>query len=58
MFGLLKFTGSTTLSSVNPLSTFLLEFISMNNQYCKVRPETVNVNSAEHVFYPFSIKKK
>ena len=32
MFGLLKFTGSTTLSSVNPLSTVLLEFISMNNQ--------------------------
>ena len=28
----------------------------MNNQECKVRPETVNVNSDEPVFYPFSIK--
>ena len=28
----------------------------MNNQVCKVRPEIVNVNSNEPVFYPFSIK--
>ena len=28
----------------------------MNNQECKVRPEIVNVNSNESVFYPFSIK--
>ena len=28
----------------------------MNNQECKVRPEIVNVNSEEPVFYPFSIK--
>ena len=28
----------------------------MNNQECKVRPEIVNVNSNEPVFYPFSIK--
>ena len=28
----------------------------MNNQECKVRPEIVNVNSGEPVFYPFSIK--
>ena len=39
------------LSSVNPL-----ECISMNNQECKVRPEILNVNSNEPVFYPFSIK--
>ena len=39
------------LSSVNPL-----ECVSMNNQECKVRPETVNVNSNERVFYLFSIK--
>ena len=30
--------------------------ISMNNQACKVRPETINLNSNEPVFYPFSIK--
>ena len=28
----------------------------MNNQACKVRPETINLNSNEPVFYPFSIK--
>ena len=45
----MMFFGS--LSSVNPL-----ECISMNNQECKVRPEIVNVNSKEPIFYPFSIK--
>ena len=39
------------LSSVN-----LLECASMNNQECKVRPEIVNVNGNEPVFYLFSIK--
>ena len=29
---------------------------SMNNQECKVRPQIVNVNSNEPVFFPFSIK--
>ena len=28
----------------------------MNNQAFKVRPEIINVNSNENVFYPFSIK--
>ena len=28
----------------------------MINQKCKVRPEIINVNSDELVFYPFSIK--
>ena len=46
----------TVWSCVNPLSATLLSCISMNNQECKVRPEIVNVNSNEPVFYPFSIK--
>ena len=29
--------------------------ISANNQACKVRPEVINLNSNEPVFYPFSI---
>ena len=45
----MMFFGS--LSSVNPL-----ECVSMNNQECKVRPEIVNVNSNNPIFYPFSIK--
>ena len=39
------------LSSVNPL-----EYVSMNKQERKVRPEIVNVNSNEPVFSPFSIR--
>ena len=34
----------------------MLNCISMTNQKCKVRPEIINVNSDESVFYPFSIK--
>ena len=40
------------LSSVN-----LLECVSMNNKESKVRPEIINPNSKEPVFFPFSIKK-
>ena len=40
----------SSLSSENPL-----ECVSMNNQKCKVRPEIVNVNSNEPLFYPFNI---
>ena len=59
MFGFIKklfLAGLTVLSSVNLLSATLLSCISMNNQACKVRPEIINVNSDEPVFYPFSIK--
>ena len=28
----------------------------MNNQECKTRPQVVNVNGNEPVFFPFSIK--
>ena len=40
---------------MNSWSANSLSYISMNNQECKVRPEIVNVNSDEPVFYPFSI---
>ena len=58
MFGFIKkvvFTGVTILSSVNLLSA-LFKCVSMTNQECKVRPEIVNINSHEPVFYPFSIR--
>ena len=48
------YIGSLFLSSL--ISTISLNCISMKNQECKVRPEIVNVNSNEPVFYPFSIK--
>ena len=59
MFGFIKkmfLTGLTVLSCVNPLRINQLSSISMNNQECKARPEIINVNSDESVFYPFSIK--
>ena len=34
----------------------MLSCISMSNQEYKVRPQIVNVNSDEPVFYPFNIK--
>ena len=46
--------GSLFLSSL--ASTTPLSCISINNQTCKIRPEIVNVNSNEPVFYPSSIK--
>ena len=57
MFVLIKkifLTGLAFLSSL--VSTTSLSGISMNNQVCKVRPEIINVNSNEPIFYPFSIK--
>ena len=57
MFGFIKkvfFTGLTVLSNLTSATS--LSCISMNNQACKVRLETINVDSNEPVFYPFSIK--
>ena len=38
------------------LSVNSLECVSISNKECKVRPEAVNVNSNERVFFPFIIK--
>ena len=48
------FIGSLLLSNI--VSTISLSCISMNNQACKARPEIININSNNPVFYPFSIK--
>ena len=54
MFRLIKqcffFTGLAFLACVNSLNCIL-----MNNQ-CKVRPQIVNVNGDDPMFFPFSIK--
>ena len=44
--------GLTVLSNI----TNALECISMKNQECKVRPEIVDINSNNPIFYPFSVK--
>ena len=33
-----------------------IEFISLKNQECKIRPQVININSNYPIFYPFSIK--
>ena len=38
------------------LSNITLDCISMKNQECKIRPEIVNINSNNPIFYPFSVK--
>ena len=45
----MMFFGS--LSRVN-----LLECISIKNEECKVRPEIININSNNPIFFPFGIK--
>ena len=49
------FIGLTILSNFTNAS-FSLNCISMKNQECKTRPQVVNVNSNNPIFYPFSIK--
>ena len=46
---------SCDLPGVNSLSA-PLKCISVTNQKHKTRPEIININSEEPVFYPFSIK--
>ena len=46
--------GSLFLSSL--ISTTPLSCISIKNQECKVRPEIVDIDSNNPIFYPLSIK--
>ena len=57
MFGFAKkvfFIGLTILSRLTSVNS--LSCVSMSNQECKTRPQVVNVNGDEPVFFPFSIK--
>ena len=53
------FLGLTILSNftnITSLSETSLNCVSMKNQECKTRPEVININSNNPIFYPFSIK--
>ena len=54
------FVGLTILSNfINEnclLSATPLNCISMKNQECKTRPQVININSNNPIFYPVSIK--
>ena len=56
MFGFIKQIFISALMYFSNLSSVnSLECISMKNQECKVRPEIVDINSNNPIFYPFSI---
>ena len=42
--------------SCNVFNVNSLECVSMNNQECKIRPEILNINTNEPLFYPYRIK--
>ena len=48
------FIGLTILSDFINASS--LNCISMENQECKTIPRVINVNSNNHIFFPFNIK--
>ena len=50
------FIGLTILSDFTNASS--LNAISLNNQECETRPQVVNVNGDEPVFFPFSNRNK
>ena len=56
-----RFVKQTFISPMMLFSYYLpsansLSFISMSNQPCKARPEIININTNNPIFYPFSIK--
>ena len=54
MFQFIKkcfFAASTYLTSVNSLNAIPLSCISMSNEECETRPQVVNVNGDEPVFF-------
>ena len=58
MLGFIKkcFFTAITFFSYNALKVNYLEYVSMNNQECKMRSEIISFNPNEPVFYPFNIK--
>ena len=58
MFCFIGLTILSSFTSVNLLNAVPLSCISVNKQPCKARPEVVNVNSNNPVFYHLSIKTR
>ena len=57
IFGFIKkvfFLGLTILS--NFTNAIQLNFISMKNQECKTKPQIININSNNPIFYPLVLK--
>ena len=57
MFKLVKQIFVSAIMLISNLSIVnSLECISINNQECKMRPEIVNANTKEPIFFPYSIR--
>ena len=58
MFGFVKKVFLVTMKffGFSPSNVNFLECVSMKNEECKIRPEIINVNTNEPLFYPFRIK--
>ena len=57
MFGIIRKVFISTLAffSHNILLKNYLKCYSLDNQECKIRPEIINVNNKEPIFYPHKI---
>ena len=53
MFGFVKKIFFVVMSF---FSCNALKCVSMNNQECKIRPQTININSNEPSFYPYRVE--
>ena len=42
--------------SCNVLNVNSLKSVSMNDRECKIRPQVINVNRNEPLFYPYNVK--
>ena len=49
------FVSTTKVFGCNISGVNSLKYVSMNNQECKVKPEIININSNEPLFYTYSI---
>ena len=50
------FVVTMSFFSCDALNAIPLKCVSMNNQECRIRPEIININSYEPIFYPCSIE--
>ena len=52
----IRLTILSSFINASSLNAIPLSCISMNNQECKTRPQVINANEDEPVFFPFSIE--
>ena len=52
MFGFIK---KVFIVAISFVSTNALKCVSLNNQECKIRTKTIDINNNEPTFYPFSV---